>query len=196
MKVELLFATPNSEEFLGYVAGECYGADVSDPEKNVKRAKHCSTKGHLAVLRFAHAVFRISDISRVCSHQMVRSKHLDFLQKSQRYTKSDISEMDELEIPTFFESSEEGALVLRQAIENSYTAYEQLLSIGAKKEDARMVLPNFSPTSLNVVGNFQAWLDFIKLRNTKEAQHEIRLVAQEVERQLNVIAPNIFSVKS
>lgn len=193
MKVELLFVTPNSEEFLGIVAGECYGADISDPDKNVKRAKHCSSKGHLAVLRFAHAVFRVSDISRVCSHQMVRSKHLDFLQKSQRYTKTDFSECLSLEVPPFFETYDDAAEVLKESLEHSYEQYNKLLSLGAKKEDARMVLPNFSPTSLNVVGNFQAWLDFIKLRNAKEAQYEIRLVAQEIERQLKEVAPNLFN---
>jgi thymidylate synthase (FAD) len=193
MKIELLSCTQNAEEFLGFVAGECYGADVSDPEKNIKRAAHCSNKGHLAVLRFAHAVFRISGISRVCSHQMVRSKHLDFLQKSQRYTKSDVYECKDVILPTFFES-EEHNVVLQHSLNQSYEQYEKLLSMGAKKEDARMVLPNFSPTSLNVVGNFQAWLDFIRLRNNKESQYEIRLVAQEIQKQLIEVAPNIFTL--
>ena len=61
-----------------------------------------------------------------------------------------------------------------------------------KKEDARLILPQCVTTELIVVGNFQAWLDFINLRDTKEAQWEIRAVAQEIKAQLSSIAPNIF----
>jgi thymidylate synthase (FAD) len=70
--------------------------------------------------------------------------------------------------------------------------YRELIQEGVKKEDARLVLPEFSRTSLLVVGNFQAWVDFIRLRATKEAQWEIRAVAEEIKAQLMTIAPNIF----
>jgi thymidylate synthase (FAD) len=43
-----------------------------------------------------------------------------------------------------------------------------------------------------VCGNYQAWVDFIKLRSSKSAQIEVREVALEIERQLQKIAPIIF----
>ena len=84
MEVELLHLTPNAEEFIGRCASICYDSS-QDRGACVKRAAACVSKGHLATLRFAHATFRVSGISRSCSHQFVRSKHLDFLQRSQRY---------------------------------------------------------------------------------------------------------------
>ena len=84
MEVELLHLTPNAEEFIGRCASICYDSS-QDSGACVKRAAACVSKGHLATLRFAHATFKVKGISRACSHQFVRSKHLDFLQRSQRY---------------------------------------------------------------------------------------------------------------
>jgi thymidylate synthase (FAD) len=61
-----------------------------------------------------------------------------------------------------------------------------------KKEDARFILPQSCTTSITITGNFQALLDFIKLRSDMHAQKEIREVALEVKRQLSEIAPNVF----
>jgi len=71
-------------------------------------------------------------------------------------------------------------------------AYNSLMRLGMKKEDARMVLPNAATTQLVVTGNFQSWLDFINLRTNKAAQWEIREVALEIERQLSEQCPNVF----
>lgn len=192
MKVELLHHTQNPEAFIGKVAGICYGKlETSTEEQHIKRAAHCVSKGHLATLRFANAVFHVSGITRVCSHQMVRSKHLDFLQRSQRYcdeTHSDVVVPDKISADSLL------LYHFNSSIEQSYEAYATLLASGVKKEDARMVLPACATTELVITGSFQAWLDFIKLRDTKEAQTEIRLVAQEIKRQLAEVAPNIFGV--
>ena len=190
MKIELLQHTPAPESFIGKVAGICYGKlETSTEEQHVKRAAHCVEKGHLSTLRFAHATFHISGISRVCSHQLVRSKFLDFLQRSQRYCDELQSQSKAVE-PNY--KSKHLKYLYRKSIVESGIAYKELIALGMKKEDARMVLPQCIETELIVTGNFQAWLDFIKLRDTKEAQWEIRAVAQEIKRQLAEIAPNIF----
>ena len=186
MKVELLQATPNPEIFIGQMAGICYGKENSDDETCVKRAAHCVSKGHLSTLRFAHATFRVSGISRICSHQFVRSKHLDFLQRSQRYC----NEAETQTVRPIMDGYE--TRIFEEAEIAAFKAYDLLLDSGMKKEDARMILPQCTTTELIVVGNFQAWIDFINLRETKEAQWEIRAVATEIREQLATIAPNIF----
>ena len=187
MEVKLLQSTPNPEVFIGQMAGICYGKENSNDETCIKRAVHCVGKGHLSTLRFAHATFHISGISRVCSHQLVRSKHLDFLQRSQRYCDESTGTVIE---PDYKSKGIEA--IYRRAVCESSIAYKALIESGMKKEDARMILPQCVTTELIVVGNFQAWLDFINLRDTKEAQWEIRAVAQEIKAQLSSIAPNIF----
>lgn len=187
MKVELKFITPQAENFIGQMAGICYGSQTDDPVKNVKRAAKCAQDGHLATLRFAHAAFHVSGISRVCSHQMVRSKHLDFLQRSQRYCKEDKASF------TVPELTEQQWDVYNHAINRAYETYLELLSQGIRKEDARFILPEATHTELVVVGNLQSWQDFIKLRADKHAQAEIRAVAKEINNQLHQHCPNIFN---
>jgi thymidylate synthase (FAD) len=188
MKVTLVQSTPNPEEHIGLLAGICYGkTGEQSPEQCIKRAEHCVTKGHLSTLRFAHATFLIEDISRICSHQFVRSKHLDFLQRSQRYC-------NEGEVAVVIPESIEFKLgdKVNNAVQSLAYLYQELLDAGVKKEDARFILPQGTTTELLAVGNFQAWYDFINLRSGKEVQWEIREVAHEINRQLHSIAPNIF----
>lgn len=186
MVVELLQITPNAEEFIGKCASICYDSST-DSGACVKRAAACVNKGHLATLRFAHATFQVSNISRACSHQFVRSKHLDFLQRSQRYC----SEEDtEFVVPAT--SNHEQLTSIYYAYHQAHELYLQLIANGMKKEDARFVLPEATCTELIVTGNFQAWLDFINLRSGKHAQWEIRDVAKSINNLLANACPNIF----
>jgi thymidylate synthase (FAD) len=188
MKVTLVQSTPNPEEHIGLLAGICYGkTGEQSPEQCIKRAEHCVTKGHLSTLRFAHATFLIEGISRICSHQFVRSKHLDFLQRSQRYCNDEHMKMI---IPNTI--ADKYDVTVRAYVNAAVSLYDDLIDLGIKKEDARFFLPQGVGTELLVVGNFQAWYDFIKLRSGKEVQWEIREVAHEINRQLHGIAPNVF----
>lgn len=184
MQVNLLHITPDALNFIGSCAAICYGSSTK-PEACVKRAIACRDKGHLATLRFAHATFHVSGISRICSHQFVRSKHLDFLQRSQRYCAETI--------PKFVYPGTSMDTRISSAYQTAYAVYEELLAAGVKKEDARFVLPEGSQTELVVTGNFQAWLDFIKLRADIHAQWEIRKVAKEINNQLSKEAPGLFN---
>ncbi len=186
MNVTLEYITPDAENFIGKMAGICYDA-VDEPERNIKRATKCAQDGHLATLRFASAVFNVSGISRVCSHQFVRSKHLDFLQRSQRYCKEHEANFTVPNLNT------EQLDAYHQAILQSKMAYDELIDLGVKKEDARFVLPEATHTELNVVGNLQAWKDFIKLRADKHAQWEIREVAKRINNLLHEQCPNLFN---
>jgi len=186
MNVELKFVTPNALEQIGEYAGICYNSSL---EKGacVKRAISCKDRGHLATLRFAHATFHVSGISRTCSHQFVRSKHLEFLQRSQRYcNESETSFV----VPT---KDPDLSSIITTSYQASLDTYNKLIEAGVKKEDARFVLPNGGTTELVVVGNFQAWLDFIKLRADKHAQWEIRDVAKEINNILSGHAPGLFN---
>ena len=177
MNVELLNITPNSLEFIGKCAGICYSSST-DTAACIKRAVACKDKGHLATLRFAYATFHISGISRTCSHQFVRSKHLDFLQRSQRYCSEKNAEF-------IYPESLWNNLDVETLYAYAHGLYEELVKKGIKKEDARFVLPEATTTELVVTGNFQAWLDFIELRADKHAQWEVRNVAREIN---NILA--------
>lgn len=181
MQVKLIQLTPKALEFIGECAAICYDAKT-DVESNVKRAVKCAGAGHLATLRFAHATFNVSGISRACSHQFVRSKHLDFLQRSQRYCNEGTTKFVHKISDDYMEDH----------FEDCRRYYDYLIKRGVPKGEARYVLPEGTTTELNVVGNLQAWKDFIALRNTKEAQWEIREVAQAIEALLHEQLSEIF----
>jgi thymidylate synthase (FAD) len=184
MKVTLEQHTP--PENLGRFAGICYGREGNDDN----RLAHIISVGHLSVLRFGHVVFKIEGISRVCLAQITRSKHLDYLVRSSRYCDESNAEFIRPEGYTRLDLDTQSALArYEDAVRGMY---KELRELGMSKQDARFYLPQSQATELYVAGNYQAFKDFIKLRNTKHAQAEVRAVAAEIERQLQAIAPIIF----
>ncbi|MFB6392592.1 FAD-dependent thymidylate synthase [Polymorphospora lycopeni] len=63
----------------------------------------------------------------------------------------------------------------------------------AARQAARAVLPNATETRIVVTGNYRAWRHFIGMRATEHADVEIRELAVECLRQLQRVAPNVFT---
>ena len=189
MSVTLIDITPNAEALIAECAAICYDADTS-PGANERRVKKLMNVRHLATLRFAHAVFRVKGISRVCSHQMVRHPHLSFLQRSQRYC----SEFDnEVVVPKAIAENQAMLNAWEESTSIATHTYQTLIKAGVRKEDARFILPQATTTEMYVAGNFQAWFDFLVRRLDKHAQHEIRKVAAVIYANLRNHCPNIFN---
>jgi thymidylate synthase (FAD) len=174
---------------IGQSASDCYGGKT-DRASNIRRAANCKDKGHLATLRFAYATFKISGISRVCSHQLVRIAHCGILQMSQRY----VTQANAVFIrpPSYIDLPETLQREWERIEQDSIKLYNDAIASGMKKEDARYPLPQSCTTDLHLSMNFQGWRDFLKNRTAKAAQWEIRQVAEEVGFQLFKIAPEVF----
>jgi len=189
MLVKLLEYTDNPEQAIAEAASYCYGS-VSTPEKNRQRLLHIMTHEHYSALRYANATFLISGISRVCSHQIVRTAHAGFLQQSQRYTSC-------VDATCVIPDSLIGlndllTTAVNDALLATQKAYQLLVEAGIPKEDARYVLPQGASTQLVMTGNFQMWHNWLKARTSKCAQWEIRNVAIAIKGMLAILAPNIF----
>lgn len=181
----------NAEEHIGRMAAICYDADIS-AEACVRRAIKCKDSGHLATMRFAFATISVEGISRVCSHQLVRMAHAGILQRSQRYVKE--SKVDFIDPPALLDCPEwyrhAWAKVQADAEALYLAAVDQKF---LKKEDARYILPQGCATGVNLCLNFQGWQDYLRNRDDKHAQWEIRNVASEIRNLLIGIAPGIFT---
>ena len=171
---------------IGKYSGICYDRTGNDEN----RLKHIIEVGHLSCLRFGMAVFKIEGISRVCLSQLTRSVHLSYLVRSSRYCDESNAEFIRPEGYTKLDAYTQSRLVNYE--DATRQLYKDLREAGMSKQDARFYLPQSQATELYVAGNYQAFKDFIKLRNTKHAQKEVRDVAAEIERQLQGIAPIIF----
>jgi thymidylate synthase (FAD) len=190
MKVELIRIDPDAEAFIGEQASECYDSKT-DRESCIKRAGHCIDSGHLATLRFAHATVRISGISRVCSHQLVRVAHAGILQRSQRYVKE--TAVEYVDPPALADAPGWANADWRRIQREAEDLYLRLVNSSLmKKEDARYILPQGCTTSLRMCLNFQGWRDLLGNRRDKAAQWEVRDVANEIHRLLNIEAPRVF----
>ena len=121
--------------------------------------------------RHGFHAFLIEGISRVCSHQFVRHRSLSFTQQSQR-----VAEVVDYYLPGHLD----GAIreIMRHEVERALQLYYRLMDSGVKMEDARYILPQACVTRMFVSGRDSAWLNFLRLRLSPEAQREIRIVAE------------------
>ena len=189
MKVTLTDITPDAQQKIAEAASMCYDSKT-DYASNENRLKKLLELKHLTTLRFANASFRIEGISRVCSHQLVRTAHAGFLQRSQRY-------VDETGIHVVIPPSYENISPYLQNkvlshMDKAKEIYVELREAGVPKGDARFMLLEGSETSINMTGNFQMWKEWIEKRTDKSAQWEIRELANTIKTRLAEHAPLIF----
>ena len=163
MNVTLVQATPNPVETIAQIASICYDSDPKDP---VKLVKHLYKGGHHSVFEHIYFTFKIEDISRACSHQLVRHRHCSFTQRSQRYCSEDgFERVTPLSIPPY---------AMETCMERIGEWYHNLQTRGVPNEDARYILPNACATSLYLSCNLRELIHMANERLCTRAQWEIR----------------------
>lgn len=183
MNIELLSYTDNAIDVMAEIAKISHGG--KSKKSNEKLMRDIMKWGHYSVLEHAYATFKISGISRACSHQLVRHRHLSFLQESQRYVK--VEDNDFYIMPDSFKGDMEVEASFKVYLDDMKHIYNLMIDKGIKKEDARFILPNATKTCIVVTGNFRAWREFIQKRIKNEAQWEIRKVAEYIKEMLSSI---------
>lgn len=166
MKVELVQKTENPVEVIAKIASICYDSDPANPMGLVK---HLYRNGHHSVFEHVFFTFKISGISRACSHQLVRYRHCSFTQRSQRYCSEDNFKFV---TPPDVDYEYDSAMLSA----NDY--YMELVEKGIPREDARMVLPNACETELYLSCNLRELLHMANERLCTRAQWEIREVVR------------------
>lgn len=193
MNIELIVNTPDPEMTIANAARTCYDSPAKDIDAAKKMVKALVRAGHEAMIEHASATFRLSDVSRVLTHELCRHRLFSFAMRSQRYVKEtepsyvvpDVLLNDDPKM-------KKAKACFDVAMQNAWSAYRLLLEMGIKPEDARFVLPNACTTEIVVSGNFREWRNFLKLRLSKRAQWEIRKAANIILDKLIEIAPSCF----
>lgn len=190
MVVKLLSITKDPQKHIEYCARICYDSTHRITEDSHKSfIINILKNGHLSVLEHATATFYIDEISRSCSHQLVRHRLASYSQRSQRYVNEDDFKYV---VPQSIEENEEAKKIFLQTMAVIKENYKMLLDIGIYKEDARFILPNATSTTLTMTANFREWLHIIDLRVGRHAQWEIRKLLIEIWRILYRNAPEVF----
>lgn len=196
MNIELITHTPDPELVIANAAKTCYDSPAKDIESSRKMIKAIVKSGHESCVEHATATFKLSEISRVLTHELVRHRLFSFSQRSQRYVKENEPSYVVPDVLVDDNTTNQKLLLARdifdKAMQNAWDAYSLLLSYGLKPEDARFVLPNACTTEIIVSGNFREYRNFLKLRLSPRAQWEIRKAANIILDKLYEIAPSCF----
>lgn len=158
----------------------CYSADTpfniynstDDEEKMLKLIERVISSGHYSTIEHIQVTFAISNVSRACTHQLVRHRHMSFSQKSQRYVKEK-GQFDYLIPPTIERNKELRDKFINFMGEIS-KLYCEFTDAGIPAEDARAVLPNAAATSIVASLNLRELIHIANLRLCSRAQYEIR----------------------
>ena len=193
MHVEIIGVTgftgsdDGAEGLVEYAGRACYRSEPKGQPGKFLRAR--IREGHESIIEHSSVTFEISGISRACSHQLVRHRIASYSQESQRYV--DMS-APEFVVPPSIAQDPEAQAIWDEFMETVADTYHRLRELGARKEDARFVLPNATTTRIIVTMNFRSLRHLFSVRCDKAAQWEIRELALEMLRQVHELAPSVF----
>ena len=162
----------------------CYSADTpiniydtaDDEEKMLKLISRVISSGHYSTIEHIQISFAISNVSRACTHQLVRHRHMSFSQKSQRYVKEK-GQFDYI-IPPTIEKNPELKAKIAQFMSDISNKYQEFVEAGIPAEDARFVLPNATASSMVASLNLREMIHLANLRLCSRAQYEIRTLVK------------------
>lgn len=143
--------------------------------------------GHQSIAEHVSFTFAITDISRACSHQLVRHRHATFSQKSQRYVQYHTP--FEYVMPDTIAANEETKNRFMFLMNGLQTHYEAMLDKGIPAEDARYVFPNACETSLIMTCNLRELIHICNLRLCLHAQWEIRGLIEKMRNEVIKLYP-------
>lgn len=196
----------SSQQLVEFAGRLCYKSFANPAGRtNFQYIANLLEHGHLSVLEHASASFLVTGISRSCSHELVRHRHLSFSQVSQRYVpETDACFVEPEPIAEDPDLHAQFQLTMELCRETYERILKRLTDRFAGIEDptqrkklarqaARCVMPNATETQLVVTGNLRAWRWFIHLRGSVHADREIRSLALLILGHLQQIAPAVFA---
>ena len=150
--------------------------------------------GHESVLE--HEKLTVKFIcDRGVTHEIVRHRIASYSQESTRYCNySKDKFVNELAFirPCFWADDSEEYAVWKRAMEEIEKTYVKLISLGAKPEEARSILPNSLKTEIVCTMNLREWRHFFRLRTAERAHPQIREISVALLDELKKRIPVIF----
>lgn len=171
-------------------------AKIKDYIANIRRQRHFSVFEHPT------ATFYLTGISRDCTHQLIRHRHLSYSELSRRFVDSENATFTIH--PTLIAYHDKSLDLGEDIYDSGNDAMNRYARIVARlngwgvtgkkaREAARSVLPGSMETRIVVTGNLRAWRHFINVRGSEHADAEIREVAVQIATMLrDHVSPHVF----
>ena len=178
--IKVLNATKNPIQFIGKVAGCCYGSK-DEPQANYKRGLKCIKDGHGRAMEFVDVTLEIDEVSA----RMIRElgRHVigtSYLQASTRYITYDNFDYY---TPKNLKDDKEYHITMQ----NILASYQSLVEKGMPKEDVANLLPLGMNTKIVLKINYRALLHMAEVRMCERAYIEFRDFMKELIKTISEI---------
>ena len=208
MNVKLVWATPDVDKHIGYIARVSNPENQENPDVE-KLLKYMMKHGHTSPFEMASACVEIIT-TRDIGRQILRHRSFSFHEFSQRY--ADVNQLASPEnrecrlqdtknrqnsiiVPEHSDISVEWEKMQDDVIGLAYAKYHHALKLGIAKEQARALLPEGLTTSrMYMSGTFRSWIHYLTSRLDPSTQKEHRLIANEILMELRKVAPITMEV--
>jgi len=196
MKVKLISYTKNPEQVVVAAIRQCYSSvgakelkEKTTKETRERLINQVMASGHTSTLEHASFTFAVEGISRATETQLVRHRIASFSVQSGRYVKRVGAKFT---IPESVKNNKKIYPKYREILKDAQALYNEMLEVGIKAEDARMIQPQSLQIKLVMTMNARALLNFFSLRCCQRAQWEIRAMADKMLKEVKKVAPIIF----
>jgi thymidylate synthase (FAD) len=188
----------------------CYHSYAAPrPGGNVAYLERIIGQRHGSVLESNCFTWILVGLSRDCTHEMVRYRHLSYSQLSGRYVDSgelgfvvpEVIRQRERLYTRWLQAVETCRQVYREIEQALYSEFQPDRDLTAEdrrilqklsREASRSILPGACETKIQVSGNARALRHFFEERCNRHAAWEIRRVACKMFEQAGGEAPNLF----
>ena len=180
--------TPDPLTCMGEMAGVCWGADTTDPEKNYKRGLSCLKSNHGRVLEYAQVYMILHD----SSIKVFRDYYTHIggaptrLQDSTR--RKDMTTVFKYITPHTIAANPEALKIFTKQMESARQAEIALEDLGIPREDASGVLPLDTDSAVVVRTNLRQLIDMSHERMCTRAYWEFREIMDDMIKQLSTIS--------
>jgi thymidylate synthase (FAD) len=191
--VETVWATPDAENLLGYMARVSNPkAQKDDPSDRL--IKYLVDHNHWSPFEMVNLCLKI-ETTRDISRQILRHRSFSFQEFSGRYAehqelifnrevRSQDTKNRQNSLPANEKQREAWGHALLD-VEYAQDNYRYLLQLGVAREVARALLPEgLVPTVMYMNGNLRSWIHYVKVRTDPTTQKEHRDVAELVKLEL------------
>ena len=207
MKVSTVWATPEGEALVAFMARVSNPANQDNPESAPKLIKYLAKNNHWSPFEMVNICLEI-ETTRDIARQILRHRSFSFQEFSQRYAEvsSDGFEYGQVRLQDIKnrqnslttddeELSDWWAYMQNRAVGEAEFIYKAALKRGIAKEVARKVLPEgLTLSRLYMNGTLRSWLHYVAIRCDSATQKEHRDVALLCKQEIAKAFPSIVEV--
>jgi thymidylate synthase (FAD) len=207
MKVSTVWATPEGEALVAFMARVSNPGNQDNPASAPKLIKYLAKNNHWSPFEMVNICMEI-ETTRDIARQILRHRSFSFQEFSQRYAavpkdgfeygkaRMQDSKNRQNSLPTDDEELDEWwSHMQHRATEEAEFIYQAALRRGIAKEVARKVLPEgLTVSRMYMNGTLRSWLHYVGIRCDSATQKEHREVALLCKQEIAKAFPSMLEI--